>query len=74
MTHLPFRALQAPPLDQTDSRSVTRPRIIAPDGLETPRRQWAWATIMVGITLAVLDGTIANVALPTIAADFNASP
>jgi DHA2 family multidrug resistance protein-like MFS transporter len=61
-------------LDQTDSRSVTRPRIIAPDGLETPRRQWAWATIMVGITLAVLDGTIANVALPTIAADFNASP
>jgi DHA2 family multidrug resistance protein-like MFS transporter len=29
---------------------------------------------MVGITLAVLDGTIANVALPTIAADFNASP
>ncbi len=42
--------------------------------MEAPRRYWAWATIIVGITLAVLDGTIANVALPTIAADFNASP
>ncbi|MBN9066095.1 MAG: MFS transporter [Rhizobiales bacterium] len=29
---------------------------------------------MVGVTLAVLDGTIANVALPTIASDFHASP
>ena len=44
------------------------------NGLDTPRRYWAWATIMVGITLAVLDGTIANVALPTIASDFHASP
>jgi len=44
------------------------------DGLEAPRRYWAWATIIVTLTLAVLDGTIANVALPTIAADFHASP
>jgi len=29
---------------------------------------------MAGVTLAVLDGTIANVALPTIASDFHASP
>lgn len=29
---------------------------------------------MIGLTLAVLDSTIANVALPTIAADFQASP
>jgi DHA2 family multidrug resistance protein-like MFS transporter len=42
--------------------------------LEAPRRYWAWATIIVTLTLAVLDGTIANVALPTIAADFHASP
>jgi DHA2 family multidrug resistance protein-like MFS transporter len=47
---------------------------IPDDGLEAPRRYWAWATLIVGITLAVLDGTIANVALPTIAEDFNASP
>ena len=44
------------------------------DGLEAPRRYWAWATIIVGIALSVLDGTIANVALPTIAEDFKADP
>ena len=74
MAYPPFRALQAPVLDQNDSGLVKLPRTIAPDGLEAPRRYWAWATIIVGITLAVLDGTIANVALPTIAEDFNASP
>ncbi|MBC2886273.1 MFS transporter [Ochrobactrum sp. CM-21-5] len=45
-----------------------------PDGLPRPRIYWAWATLMVGLTLAVIDGTIANVALPTIAADFSAGP
>jgi DHA2 family multidrug resistance protein-like MFS transporter len=44
------------------------------DGLPKPRIYWAWATLMVGLTLAVIDGTIANVALPTIAADFSAGP
>jgi DHA2 family multidrug resistance protein-like MFS transporter len=42
------------------------------DGLAMPRRAFAWATIIVGLTLAVLDGTIANVALPTIAEEFHA--
>lgn len=45
-----------------------------PDGLDTPQRYWAWAAILFGMLLAVLDGTIANVALPSIAADFGASP
>ncbi len=45
-----------------------------PDGLPKPRIYWAWATLVVGLTLAVVDGTIANVALPTIAADFSAGP
>jgi DHA2 family multidrug resistance protein-like MFS transporter len=54
--------------------SVTESTRIPADGLETPMRYWAWATLIVGITLAVLDGTIANVALPTIAEDFKASP
>lgn len=45
-----------------------------PDGLPTPRRYWAAATILTGISLSVLDTTIANVALPTIAVDLNASP
>lgn len=64
------------PLNQKPNRfrSVTAPKSIPADGLEPPRRYWAWATLIVGITLAVLDGTIANVALPTIAEDFHASP
>lgn len=46
----------------------------APDGLDQPRRRWAWATILIGITLAVLDSSMINVALPTIAGHFEASP
>ncbi len=45
-----------------------------PDGLPAPRRYWAAATVMTGISLSVLDTTIANVALPTIAVDLHASP
>nr|WP_315708600.1 MFS transporter [Brenneria ulupoensis] len=44
------------------------------DGLPMPMRIGAILTIAFGITMAVLDGAIVNVALPTIAADFNASP
>lgn len=44
------------------------------DGLPAPRRYWAMATIFLGISMAVLDGTIANVALPTIARDLHVSP
>lgn len=44
------------------------------DGLPAPQIYWAWATLMIGLMLAVLDGTIANVALPTIASDFAAGP
>ena len=45
-----------------------------PDGVPTPQRYWAILAIAVGLTLAVLDGSIANVALPTIARDLYASP
>jgi DHA2 family multidrug resistance protein-like MFS transporter len=45
-----------------------------PDGLPTPRRTWAIVTIALGIIMAVMDGAIANVALPTIAQDLQASP
>lgn len=44
------------------------------DGVPTPQRYWAIATILLGLALAVLDGAIANVALPTIAQDVHASP
>lgn len=46
----------------------------AEQGLPTPQRYWAILVIALGITLAVLDGAIANVALPTIARDLRASP
>lgn len=44
------------------------------DGMPMPARVWAIATVMLAISLSVLDGAIANVALPTIARDLNASP
>ena len=44
------------------------------DGLEFPRRGWAMLTVALAITMAVLDGAIANVALPTIARDLHANP
>src|SRR5690349_14600656 len=45
----------------------------APDGLPTPRRYWSVAAIWLAMTMTVLDGSIANVALPTIAGDLHAS-
>src|ERR1700735_5346154 len=44
-----------------------------PDGLPAPQRYWAAATIWLALTLSVLGGSIANVALPTIAANLNAA-
>jgi DHA2 family multidrug resistance protein-like MFS transporter len=51
-----------------------RPEQRAADGLAMPQRMWAILTIALGLTLAVLDGGIANVALPTIAREVNTSP
>jgi len=44
------------------------------DGLPQPQRHWAILTIALGLIMAVMDGAIANVALPAIARDLNASP
>ena len=44
------------------------------DGLPQPQRNWAILTIGLGLVVAVIDGSIANVALPTIAESLNASP
>ncbi|MDB5562362.1 MAG: transporter [Hyphomicrobiales bacterium] len=43
------------------------------DGLSNPKRTLAFLTVSLGITMAVLDGTIVNVALPTIAGDQHAN-
>jgi MFS transporter, DHA2 family, multidrug resistance protein len=47
--------------------------VVHPDGLPLPRRYWAIVAIALAIAMSVLDSTIVNVALPTIARDFNAS-
>jgi MFS transporter, DHA2 family, multidrug resistance protein len=44
------------------------------DGLPKPQRNWAIVTIALGLVMAVMDGAIANVALPTIAQELNATP
>lgn len=38
----------------------------ARDGLPIPQRYWAMATMAVAVTMAVLDGAIVNIALPTL--------
>ena len=56
----------------THSGSAPMPPVT--DGLHTPRRYFATAAVLAAIVLAVLDGAIANVALPTISQKLNVSP
>lgn len=44
-----------------------------PDGLPQPQRRWAVLVIMLSLFLAVLDGTVVNLALPAMARDLQAS-
>lgn len=48
--------------------------MVPPDGLAAPRRHWAYATVALAVTLAVMDGAVANIALPTIAQQFGTTP
>jgi len=48
--------------------------VVPQDGLPSQQRGWAVATIVVAVGMASLDTSIANTALPTIAADLLASP
>ena len=43
------------------------------DGLPWPRRLWAIVTVVIAVSMSVLDSSIANVALPTIAESLKAS-
>jgi DHA2 family multidrug resistance protein-like MFS transporter len=45
----------------------------AHDGVPTPRRYWATIAIWLAMGMSVLDASIANIALPTIAHDLGAS-
>src|SRR5215467_4681909 len=53
---------------------MSSPPVEHADGLPVPQRYWAILTIALGLVLAVMDGAIANIALPTIAKDLDASP
>src|SRR6185312_3284150 len=44
------------------------------DGLPVPRRYWAIVAIVLAIAMSVVDSSIANVALPTLAREFHTSP
>ena len=67
--------LQSRTLDNASESAAEAPvRAAAPErnpdeGLPTPRRYWSIAAISFGTALLVVDGAIANVALPTIARD-----
>ncbi len=44
------------------------------DGLPSAQRRWAMLSYLVGLAMSVLDGNIANTALPNIATQLHASP
>lgn len=44
------------------------------DGLPLPKRYWVILATALGVGMSVIDGTIANVALPTIARDLGTEP
>lgn len=46
----------------------------AADGVAVPQRYWAVATLALAVAMSTLDSAIANLALPTIAADVHATP
>ncbi|SDP70799.1 MFS transporter, DHA2 family, multidrug resistance protein [Ralstonia sp. 25mfcol4.1] len=43
-------------------------------GLPRPQRTWAILTVFCGLVMAVLDGSIANIALPSISRDLQSDP
>src|SRR5580658_9194158 len=51
------------------------PRAVqVPDGLANPQRLLAFSTLAMAITMAVLDGNIVNVALPTMSRELSIAP
>ncbi len=52
---------------------VTNPALIA-DGLPPPARQRAMVTLAIAVAMSVLDTSVANIALPTIARELQTTP
>ncbi len=66
---IPMPDLPVQPLASAAS-AVRQPPVAASDGLPTPQRYWAMAAMTVALIMAVLDGVVANIALPTIQREF----
>src|SRR6478752_1492795 len=63
----------APPVASSRWKGPTISKPL-PDGLPPQQRALAFLAIAIAITMAVLDGAIVGVALPSIATDLSASP
>ena len=70
----PPGSILVPPTESETIQASAPPLAAFADGLPTPSRYWAILTIGLGLTLAVLNGAIANVALPAIARDLHTAP
>lgn len=55
-------------------RAISATQIAPTDGIPMPRRLGAILAVAFGVSLSVLDGSIANVALPTIGRELGISP
>jgi len=62
-----------PSASQAGSTAAHAAELFQADGLPLPRRYWAIAAIVLALSMSVLDSSIANIALPTIARQFQAS-
>ena len=67
------RSASAPPCPTAPRRRILS-GMVYPDGLPTPQRYWSMLAIAIGITVSVLDSSVANIALPSIARQLHASP
>ncbi len=61
------------PIPDLRSATLPTPTAAPADGLPTPARYYAMATVLCGIALSVLDGAVMNLALPVVARDLNVS-
>jgi MFS transporter, DHA2 family, multidrug resistance protein len=61
-------------MDELEQTPAATTIAVPADGLPPSRRHWAVATLVLAVGMATLDTAIANTALPTIAADLDASP
>ncbi len=49
-------------------------KLVHPDGLPRPQRYWSMLAIATGVTMAVLDSAVVNIALPMIARELHVTP